>query len=239
MHYETFMRSILKAASWRLGASVATVVLVFIFTKQIALAVAVGGIEMVLKMLLYFLHERVWNKLKFGKKEAKPFVLWFSGLPYSGKTTVADEVCNYLKKNHLKVERLDSKNVRALFPETGFSKQEVNLHIKRVGHLAKTLETNGIIVVASFVSPYRESRDFVRSLCKEFVQVYTQASIDVCRKRHEDINSAQNRNKLFPEQVFRVYEKPLDCDILLDTQRMGIKECRQRVLQDIKKRYLK
>ena len=235
MHYETHIRSIFKTISWRFLATITTALLVFIFTKRITIAVMVGGIEAILKIIFYFLHERAWNKIKFGRKEISPFVLWFTGLPYSGKTTIADEVFNHLKKSKLRAERLDSKNVRALFPEVGFSRNEVNSHIKRVGHLASTLEDNGIIVIASFVSPYQESRQFAKGLCKNFIEVYTKASMDLCRQRHTDNISSRYKRQDFPEDVYRVYEEPLHCNIILDTQATNIEECKKKVLNYIKK----
>ena len=57
-----------------------------------------------------------------------------------------------------------------LFPETGYTKEEVNMHIKRVGYLASKLEEQGVFVIASFLSPYKESREFVKSICKYFVE---------------------------------------------------------------------
>ena len=158
MQYETKKRSVLKALSWRTWATITTAIIVFIFTGELALAVTVGFLEVFAKMALYFFHERLWQKISFGKKEVPSFVLWFTGLPASGKKAVAGQVYQELKKDKLKVERLDSHDVRPLFAETGFTPSEVNRHVKRAGHLCSMLEKNGVIVVASFVSPYGQSR---------------------------------------------------------------------------------
>ena len=92
MYKEKHSRSIIKTLSWRITATVTTISLVWILTKQLAAAFAVGGIEVFLKMFLYYFHERYWNKLSFGRVEVAPFVLWFTGLPGSGKSTIADAV---------------------------------------------------------------------------------------------------------------------------------------------------
>ena len=92
MQYETKKRSFLKALSWRTWATITTAVIVFVFTGELALAVTVGFLEVFAKMALYFFHERLWQKISFGKKEVPAFVLWFTGLPASGKKAVADRV---------------------------------------------------------------------------------------------------------------------------------------------------
>lgn len=185
MQYETKGRSIFKAVSWRIWATITTAVIVFFFTDKIALAITVGCLEVFAKMSLYFIHERLWQRIRFGKKEVPSFVLWFTGLPASGKKVLADRVYRQLKNDGLRVERIDSRDVRPLFPETGFSHIEVNRHVKRCGHLAAMLEKNGVIVVASFVSPYRESRLFARNIATHFVEVYMQSSVDACERRDE------------------------------------------------------
>jgi uncharacterized membrane protein len=70
MYSETHLRSLIKTLSWRLCATVITIVLVFIFTGNIKIAAAVGGVEVIAKLLFYFIHERVWNKISLGKNVA-------------------------------------------------------------------------------------------------------------------------------------------------------------------------
>ena len=183
MYKEKHSRSILKTVSWRITATLTTFGLVWLFTGQIKTALAVGGIEVVLKMLFYYLHERIWGKVKFGKVEVEPFLIWFTGLPESGKTTVADLLYEKLKLEDRKLERLDGENIREIFPKTGFGREERNKHIERIGHLSSLLIKNNITVVASFISPYKESRHFVRSICKNFVEIYINTPLEVCEKR--------------------------------------------------------
>ena len=75
MFRETHARSIAKAFSWRIMGTMATATLVFIFTKRLALSLAVGGFEFVSKIGLFWLHERMWDRLRFGKKEIPPAVI--------------------------------------------------------------------------------------------------------------------------------------------------------------------
>ena len=96
MQYETKRRSIIKAISWRTWATVTTAVLVFVFTGKFALAITIGLLEVFAKMFLYFVHERFWQRVRYGKKEVPAFVLWFTGLPASGKKELAERVYRYL-----------------------------------------------------------------------------------------------------------------------------------------------
>jgi len=81
------------------------------------------------------------------------------------------------------VELLDGDEIRSVFPSTGFSHAERDAHIRRVGFLASRLERHGVTVVASLVSPYRESRQFVRSVCRRFVEVHVSTPLEECERR--------------------------------------------------------
>lgn len=183
MYRETHTRSIAKALSWRIVGTLATSALVFVVTRRLALSLAVGGIEFVSKIGLFWLHERFWDRLRFGKEEIPPGVVWFTGLSGAGKSTIADRVYQALRDRGLRVERLDGDSVREIFPATGFTRPERDAHIRRIGYLAAKLEQNGVWVVASFVSPYEESRQFVRKLCRRFVEVHVATSLEECERR--------------------------------------------------------
>lgn len=240
MQYETKKRSILKAISWRTWATITTAVIVFIFTGQFALAVTVGLLEVFAKMALYFFHERLWQKIRFGKKEIPAFVLWFTGLPASGKKALADSIYQQLSKDGLKVERLDSHDVRPLFPETGFSPTEVNRHVKRAGHLCAMLEKNGVIVVASFVAPYRESRVFAREQAVNFVEVYMKSTVEACELRDEKGHYAKARRgeyRYFPG-VGAVYEEPVNAELVIDVDHVTLEDSVRKIVVYLKKHIL-
>lgn len=211
--------------------------LVFLFTGRLKIAAAIGGTEVVLKLLLYFAHERVWNRIKWGKQEPLPFVLWFTGLPSSGKSTLADEVARRLERMGLKVERLDGDKVREIFPNTGFSREERNQHICRIGYLCSVLERNGVCPVASFVSPYREARDFVRQITKRFVEVYVATPLEVCEKR--DVKELYKKARAGEISQFTgvddPYEEPENPEIVVHTEKESIEDSAQRVLEYLKR----
>ena len=224
MYQETQTRSVVKALTWRILGTVATTALVFIFTRRFSLSLAVGGLEFVSKIGLYWFHERAWDRLRFGRQQVEPVVLWFTGLSGSGKSTIADWSARELIARGFKVERLDGDTIRDIFPNTGFSRADRDAHIKRVGYLASKLEHNGVFVVASFVSPYRGSRDFVRSLCKNFVEVHVATPLAVCEQR--DVKGLYAKARRGEIQNFTgiddPFEPPLNPDLVVDTTNMPI-----------------
>lgn len=226
MFRESNNRSILKTISWRFWATITTTALVFVFTGHYKIALAIGGIEILLKVFLYYSHERIWNKISFGKKEVKPSVIWLTGLSGAGKSTLSEAVYQKMKKKGLKVEHLDGDIVRSIFPATGFSMEERNRHVKRVGFLASLLEKNGVSVVASFISPYKESRDFVRNLCSNFQEVFVSTPLEECERRDTKGLYAKARKGEITQftGIDDPYEEPEKPEINVDTSNQSVKE---------------
>jgi len=112
------------------------------------------------------------------------FTIWLTGLSGAGKTTIAIALENELKSRDLYVERLDGDTVReGLTRDLGFSKEDRDKNIERVSFVAKLLSRNGVGVIASFISPYREARANVRQHSTNFIEVYVNAPIEVCASR--------------------------------------------------------
>ncbi len=241
MFKDSKMRTILKTISWRFTATLTTMMIVYIFTGQIETAIEVGLLEMVAKLLFYYFHERAWDKLRFGKVEVPPLVLWITGIPRSGKTTLGDMIYKELQKNKLKMQRLDSHDVRPLFPETGFTRDEVNNHIKRVGHLASMMEKNGIITIASFVSPFAESRDFVRKNCKNYVEVYLKTTADEVRVGHHyELYDKAEKGLIKDVAGMDVkYETSPDTEIVIETGNKSLEQAKDDIVRFIRKNHLK
>ena len=162
-------------------------------------------------------------------------VIWFTGLPCSGKSTLADALSLKLRELGLKVEQLDGDVVRKFLPQLGFSKEERNQHIKQMALLAHLLEKNGITVVASFVSPYQESRDFVRNNCKNFIEVYVSTSLETCEKR--DVKGMYKKARTGEIRSFTgvddIYELPIDPELKIDTANREVEDCIDEVLKYI------
>lgn len=240
MFRETHSRSVAKAISWRILGTVATSLLVFAFTRKLTLSLAVGGLEFISKIGLFWLHERAWDRSRFGKQEIRPAVIWFTGLSGSGKSTIADWLAAELARRGLKVERLDGDSVRNIFPSTGFTRPERDAHIRRVGFLASKLEHHGVFVVASFASPYEESRQAVRAMCRTFVEVYVSTPLDECERR--DVKGLYARARRGEVRNFTgiddPYEVPSQPDIVLDTRDLGVEAAGGRILQLMARRGL-
>ena len=241
MYREKNIRSIAKGVSWRFIATGTTVVIVYVFFGRLDLAIVAGIIESVLKIALYWVHERIWQRVKWGKEKIEPFNIWFTGLPLSGKTTIADGVYKELEKLSIPIERLDSSEIRKVIPNIGFSREERNRHMHRVGHLIKTLQHNSISTVASFVSPYRESRKIIREMVKNNIVVYLKADIESCKKR--DYKGLYKRAMSGELQNFSgindIYEEPQHAEIVIDTDKVSVDEAVKIVVEFIKKRYIK
>ena len=236
MYKETNKRSIVKGISWRLIATTTTIIIVYFFFGRLDLAIAAGMIETVLKVGLYWAHERVWFKVKWGRKQIEPFNIWFTGLPLSGKTTIADRVYEKLKELDIPLERLDSKDIRDVVPNIGFTREDRNRHMKRIGHLVCTLQNNSISTVCSFVSPYRESRKTIREMVKNNVVVYLKSDIETCKKRdYKGVYEKAIKGELENfTGVTDIYEEPQYSEIVIDTTKVDIDKAVFEIIQYIR-----
>lgn len=159
-------------------------------------------------------------------------VLWFTGLSGSGKSTIAVRVHEELERRGMDVEYIDGDALRSVFPNTGFTRAEREEHLRRTGYLASRLQAHGITVVASFVSPYRESRDFVRRLCPDFVEVYVATPLEECERRDVKGLYARARRGEIPNftGIDDPYEPPEHPEITLDTRVLTVDQCVASVL---------
>ncbi len=241
MYRETNIRSIVKGISWRLVATTTTVIIVYIFFGRLDLAIAAGLIETVLKVGLYWAHERIWFKIRWGKKKIEPFNLWFTGLPLIGKSTIADKVYEELEKLDIPIERIDSKDIRELIPNIGFSREERNRHMHRIGNLIRALQNNSVSTVASFVSPYRESRKAIREMVKNNIVVYVKAEIETCKERdYKGVYAKAIAGELKNfSGVNDVYEEPQHAEIIVDTDNLSVDESVKTIISYIRKHHVK
>lgn len=215
-----------------IAATFVTILIVYFFTKRTDIALLAGCAEAAIKFILYCVYKKILNKRRY-----TPFVLWFTGLSGAGKSTIADKVYNYLKTKNVSVERIDGDSVRSIFPQTGFTREERNTHIQRIGYLTSLLEKNGIIVLASFVSPYNESRNFVRSLCGNFIEVYMNASLNKCEERdvkglYAKARRGEINNFTGISDPFEIPENP---ELTLNTDKETIDESYNKIIKYIKK----
>jgi len=241
LYKETNLRSIAKGISWRFVATGTTIIIVYTFFGRLDLAIAAGLLETILKIALYWGHEKIWQKIRWGKERIEPFNVWFTGLPLSGKTTIADLLYQKLQKLDIPLERIDSKDIRALIPDIGYTREERNRHIKRIGHLIQTLQKNSISTVCSFVSPYRESRKMIRQMVKNNIVVYVKADLETCQQRdYKGVyqKALQGEIKNFTG-ISDIYEEPQHAEIVIDTEKISPEEAAETIFKYIKKNYIK
>jgi len=170
-------------------------------------------------------------------KNQKGFVLWITGLSQAGKTTIGDGVYKILKENNIKVERLDGDIVRKyLSKDLGFSKEDREENIRRVGFVVKLLSRNGIGVIASFISPYRHIRKKLKEEIPNFIEVYANAPLEVCEKR--DTKGLYKKARLGEIKNFTgisdPYEPPENPEIELKTDTFTPEECIEKVIEYLK-----
>lgn len=164
-------------------------------------------------------------------------MLWFTGLSGAGKTTLSKRVHEALVVRGLSAEHLDGDTLRAILPNTGFSKEARNEHVRRVGFLASQLERHGVFVITSLISPYEESRAFVRSLCKNFVEIHVATPLEVCEKR--DVKGLYARARRGEIRDFTGidsdYEVPRAAELVIDGSLHTEEESAQLILDYVKK----
>jgi len=160
-------------------------------------------------------------------------ILWFTGLSGSGKSTLAHEVYRRLQNRNVPVEMLDGDVLRDILPGTGFSKEERLMHIKRAGLIATFLERNGVTVCASFISPYRESRRFIREKADRFIEIHLSTPLAECEKR--DVKGLYAKARRGEIKNFTgiddPYEIPEHPELTIDTSQVSIEEAGDRVIQ--------
>ena len=171
------------------------------------------------------------------KSGQKGFTLWFTGLSSAGKTTIAQKVEHILRDRGLKVELLDGDAIRTnLSKKLGFSKEDRDINSKRIGFVCSLLTRNGVIAIASAISPYREIRDHNRRLIGNFVEVYVKCSLETCIER--DVKGLYKKALAGEIKNYTglsdPYEEPLNPEILIDTDNETVAESVAKILNTLK-----
>ena len=167
-------------------------------------------------------------------RAVQPAVVWLTGLPSAGKSTIAERLAADLRERGVPVEHLDGDAIRELFP-TGFTRSERESHVRRFGYFASRLEHHGVVVVASFVSPYADSRGFVRRLCRNFVEVHVATPVEECERR--DVKGLYARARRGEITRFTgiddPYEPPVNPEVTIDTRKVSVREASRRILEKL------
>ena len=162
----------------------------------------------------------------------KGFTLWFTGLSGAGKSTVSEIIVRRLRAHGAKVEVLDGDVVRThLSKGLGFSKEDRDINIRRIGFVCEMLSRNGVIAVAAAISPYREVRDEIRAKIENFVEVYVHCPLEVLVQR--DVKGLYQKalNGEIPQftGVSDPYEPPLHPEVAIDSSKETPEESAEKV----------
>jgi adenylylsulfate kinase len=170
--------------------------------------------------------------------ESKGLILWLTGLSSSGKTTVAKGVERELRERSCLVELLDGDVVRTnLSKGLGFSREDREINIRRLGFVANLLSRNGVVAIVAAISPYQAARDQVRKTTENFIEVYINAPLEVCEKR--DIKGLYAMARAGEIKAFTgiddPYEEPLNPDIVCYTSEESVEASIAKVVAELER----
>jgi adenylylsulfate kinase len=175
-----------------------------------------------------------------GKREEnreKGFTIWLTGLSCSGKSTLSKILETELRKRgRTKIEILDGDVVRTnLSQGLGFSKEDRDTNIKRIGFVCKLLTRNGVVAIAAAISPYRGVRDFNRKEIGDFIEVYCRCPLDVCVRRdvkglYKKALAGEIKNYTGVDDP---YEEPLNPEVTLETDRETHEESVAKIVRKL------
>ena len=184
-------------------------------------------------------HERADTKRDRERRNAhRGVVVWLTGLSASGKSTIAAAFEKLLFDRGLQAFVLDGDNIRhGLNRDLGFSPEERNENIRRIGEVAKLLAEAGMIVLTAFISPYRRERDAARALLApgDFIEVHVKADLDTCRMRDPKglyEKAMAGEIKEFTG-ISAPYEEPLTPEVTIDTTRLTVWQSVERLFDEL------
>lgn len=169
----------------------------------------------------------------------KGFTLWFTGLSGAGKSTLSVLLEEKLRARGMRVEILDGDVVRTnLSKGLGFSKEDRDTNIKRIGFVCHLLSRNGVVAISAAISPYREVRDFNRKLIGDFIEVYCKCPIEVLEAR--DVKGLYKKARAGEIKGFTgiddPYEEPLNPEVVVDTSAESVEESADKILRALERR---
>lgn len=165
---------------------------------------------------------------------ARGVTLWFTGLPSSGKSTVARLLERKFRQWGVKCELLDGDVVRTnLSKGLGFSREDRDANIKRIGFVAHLLTRNDVIAIAAAISPYREVRDYNRRLIGNFVEIFVKCPVEECEKR--DVKGLFKKARAGEIKGFTgvddPYEEPFHPEVTCETDKESAEESADKVIR--------
>lgn len=189
----------------------------------------------------------VWHKPEITRKMRnilnghKSIALWFTGLPSSGKSTIAHNVEKRLYELGIRAYTLDGDNIRhGLCSDLGFSEKDRTENLRRIAEVIKLFLDAGIVVLAAFVSPLRKHREMVKKIVGEndFIEIYCRCPVEICERRDPKGMYKKARAGEIKEYtgISAPYEEPENPDLILDTHLLSLEESVEKVVKLLKNR---
>ncbi|MHB8844646.1 MAG: adenylyl-sulfate kinase [Nitrospirota bacterium] len=186
-------------------------------------------------------HATVTRKRREDLNKHRSVILWFTGLSNSGKSTIAHATEEKLHSQGCRTFVFDGDNVRhGLCADLGFSREDRDENIRRVGEMSKLFIEAGVIALTAFISPFRGDRHRVKNLVQEgdFLEVFCKCPLEVCEQR--DVKGHYKKARLGEIKEFTgissPYEEPVHPDLVLTTDTMSVDECVDAVVQMLMQR---
>jgi len=186
-------------------------------------------------------HATVTRERREKQNGHKSFTLWFTGLSGAGKSTLAHALEEQLHQIGCRTFVFDGDNVRhGLNKDLGFSNEDRQENIRRIGEMCKLFMEAGVIALTAFISPFREDRAMVRWLAGDgnFIEVFCNCSLDICEMR--DVKGLYSRARRGEIKEFTgissPYEEPTNAELAIDTGRATIEECVDRIMEHLRQK---
>ena len=169
----------------------------------------------------------------------KSGVVWFTGLPSSGKSTIAHTLEKVLFEKGIKVYVFDGDNIRhGLNSDLGFSPEDRKENLRRIAEVAKLFVDAGLIVLCAFVSPHKKDREFIKQIIgrEDFIEVYMKCPVEVCEKRDPKGMYKKAREGLIKEYtgISAPYEEPENPDLIIESHKISIEKAVQEIYNYLK-----
>jgi len=184
-------------------------------------------------------HHQISQQDRTTIKTHQPLLIWLTGLSGSGKSTIASELETRLNKDFgVHTYLLDGDNIRTgLNKDLGFSSEDREENIRRIGEVAKLMVDAGLVVITAFISPFQRDRDLVRELLPDgqFWEVYVECPIEICEQRDPKGLYQKARQGEIPEftGISSPYEPPQKPELILNTEKFKLEENVERVIQTL------
>lgn len=167
----------------------------------------------------------------------KGFTVWFTGLSGAGKSTISDVLVREFERRGIKHEVLDGDVVRTnLSKGLGFSKEDRDTNIRRIGFVCHILTRNDVVAIAAAISPYRSIRDEIREKIGNFVEVHVSAPLETCEER--DVKGLYKKARAGEIKEFTgisdPYEEPLNPEVVCETHKETVEESAEKILSKLR-----